>query len=182
MATAIDVANFFVEIFKDSKDPLTKSRLIKFVYNAQGCSLARMNKPLFDEDLEAWKAGPAVPSVYRATKDYDKTHISKTLEGPYSHNVFSKEQLDLLMDVSLKYGMYSTSRLWELCHDINSPWGKVYIEGKRHIKIPKESIRDYFSKYEPLEGFDIDKVLKNMKSVGYRDSEGYTVLPCDSGD
>ena len=182
MATAIDVANFFIEVFKDSEDPLTKFRLIKFVYNAQGCSLARMNEPLFDEDLEAWKAGPVVPSVYRATRDYGKTHISKTLEGSYSHNVFSKEQLELLMDVSLKYGKYSTSRLWELCHDLNSPWSKVYVDGKRNIKISKESIRNYFSEYEPLEGFDIDKVLKNMRPVGHRDPEGYTVLPNDPDD
>jgi len=177
MVTAIDVANFFIEIFKGSEDLLTRSRLIEFVYNAQGCSLARMNEPLFDEDLEAWKAGPVAPSVYRAARNYDKTHINKTLEGPYSHSVFSKEQLELLTDVSLKYGKYSTSRLWELCHDPNSPWGKVYVEGKRHIKISKESIRNYFSEYEPLEGFDMDKVLKNMRSVGYRDSEGFTILP-----
>jgi len=182
MATAVDVANFFIEIFKDSEDPLTKLRLIKFVYNAQGCSLARSGEPLFDEDLEAWKDGPVAPSVYRATINCGKAHICKIIGGPYSHSAFSKEQLTLLTDVSLKYGEYSTSKLWRLCHVPHGPWCKVYDEHKRNVKIPKESIRDYFSEYEPLEGFDIDKVLKNMKTVGYLDSEGYTVLPKDSDD
>ena len=47
MVRAIDVANFFIDRMKDTDDPMTNARLNKFLYFAQGHSLARLGTPLF---------------------------------------------------------------------------------------------------------------------------------------
>lgn len=161
---------------------MTKLRVVKFTYNAQGCSLANLGKPLYDEDIEAWKHGPVTPSVYGALSSYKEREAIKKTVGRYSKDVFSPEQISLLRDVAVKYGRFTTGTLVAVSHFPNGPWSKVYDEKRRHIKISKESIREYFSQNEPLDGFDLDRVLKFMKPLGPSDPEGNTILPADFDD
>jgi uncharacterized phage-associated protein len=181
MASATDVANFFIDVFKDTDDPMTKLRVMKMVYNAQGCCLARSGEPLFDEEIEAWKHGPVIPSIYRSLDSYKNDEIKRLL-GKYSKEVFTSDQIKLLIDVAVKYGKYTTSTLIDMCHSPGSPWSKVYSENRRNIKIPKELIREHFSAHEPLKGFDVERAIKGMKPLGHRDTEGNTILPKDFDD
>ena len=67
MLKAIDVANFFVDLANsDPDDCMTNLRVNKLLYFAQAWSVVRRNKPLFEEDMQAWKYGPVVPEVYTA--------------------------------------------------------------------------------------------------------------------
>jgi uncharacterized phage-associated protein len=43
-------------------------KLQKILYYMQGFHLARFDTPLFEEDIEAWMYGPAVPCVYEKYK------------------------------------------------------------------------------------------------------------------
>lgn len=57
MKKAKDVANFFVDLAnsdKNNKYPMTNERLNMLLYFSQGWYLARYNKPLFEEKIEAW--------------------------------------------------------------------------------------------------------------------------------
>jgi len=175
MASATDVANFFIEVFKDTDDPMTKLRVMKMVYNAQGCSLARFGEPLFDEEIEAWKHGPVIPSIYRSLDAYKNDIIKRPL-GKNSKEIFSQEQTKLLIDVAVKYGKYTTSTLDGVSRSPESPWGKAYIDNRRKVKIPKELIREYFSIHEPLKGFDIERAIEGMKPLGPPDPKGNTVF------
>lgn len=59
MKKAKDIANFFIDIVnndKNNKYPMTNERLNTLLYFAQGWHLARYNKPLFEEEIEAWSA------------------------------------------------------------------------------------------------------------------------------
>ncbi|MCL2142768.1 MAG: DUF4065 domain-containing protein [Methanomassiliicoccaceae archaeon] len=181
MASAMDVANFFIDVFKGTDDPMTMLRVMKIAYNAQGCSLARTGEPLFEEEIEAWKHGPVVPSIYRSLGRHKDGKIKRPL-GKYSKDVFTRGQIDLMIDVAVKYGKYTTGTLVNMCHAPESPWSKVYVQNRRNIKIPKELIREHFSVNEPLDVFDAEQAIKNMKLLGYRDPEGNTVLPNDFDD
>lgn len=68
--TANDIANWFlVTIDREAGETLSHLKLQKLVYYAQVWSLALFDKPLFDEDFEAWTYGPALPSLYQRFKD-----------------------------------------------------------------------------------------------------------------
>lgn len=57
MKKAKDITNFFIDLAnsdKNNKYPMTNERLNMLLYFAQDWYLARYNKPLFEEEIEAW--------------------------------------------------------------------------------------------------------------------------------
>ena len=177
MPKAMDVANFFIDLSQDT-EPMTMLRATKMVYFAQGCSLACLGEPLFDEDLEAWDKGPAARSVYDGLKRFGDKKIRKIV-GEYSDDVFTREQIGLMIEVQLKYGKFTTSELIAISHSNNGPWNEVYEEGKRNIKIPKDMLRDHFRNREQLNRFDMDAAIKNIRPSWPRDPSGRTIVPAD---
>ncbi|MCL2712319.1 MAG: DUF4065 domain-containing protein [Methanomassiliicoccaceae archaeon] len=181
MASAMDVANFFIHISPSLDEPMTMLRAMKLTYFAQGCSLACLEEPLFDEDVEAWRYGPVVPSVHKALAPFRKNKIKKTV-GDYRKDAFSAEQTQLMIDVGLKYGKYTTGTLVRMSHATNGPWCRVYEENRRHIKIPKQLMRTHFTENEPLDRFNIEDIIKIMRPAGPKGSDGSTTLPRDYDD
>lgn len=177
MISAADVSNFYIDMYMKSEDCMTNLRLNKFLYFAQGWSLVRLKKPLFNDTIEAWDYGPVVPNVYHKYYVCGKMPIDIVSES-YSEKVFTKEQKDLLLDIANKYGKYSTGELVNISHMPGSPWSAVYARSSSR-EIPLKSIADYFSKEEPLETFDIKKILSGMKTAGRRDENGHMILPAD---
>ena len=51
MAKASDVAEFYIAMYEDSEDRMTNLRINKFLYFAQGWCIARLGRPLFDEEI-----------------------------------------------------------------------------------------------------------------------------------
>lgn len=160
MCTTKDVANFFIDTVKHSVDTMTNMKINKLMFFAQGWSLALLNRPLFNEAIQAWKFGPVVPSVYQAFKYCGKNNIEITDED-YLSNVFKSDEFELLINVFAEYSKYSTSRLVALTHMPNTPWSIAYESGKNNI-IPNESIQAYFKTLEPLKSFNynIESSLK----------------------
>lgn len=50
------------------REGITNLKLQKVLYFAQVYYLAKLGKPFFRENLEAWNYGPVVPEVYRKFK------------------------------------------------------------------------------------------------------------------
>ncbi|MCL2142762.1 MAG: DUF4065 domain-containing protein [Methanomassiliicoccaceae archaeon] len=180
MATAVDVANFFIDLFRDTPDPMTYLRLEKFVYEAQAWSTVKLGGPLFSEDIEAWDYGPVIPSVYNTFKGHGRNQIRK-VSGEYSSDVFTAEQVRLLIDISRNLGRFATGTLVDRTHTDGSPWEQVHVKGRNNT-IPLELIRDHYSKHHVLDEFDAAKALKNIKQAGPRDPEGRTIFPKDWDD
>jgi uncharacterized phage-associated protein len=176
MASAMDVANFFIEIFKDSEDPVTNLRIQKLLYFAQGWSLIRLKEPLFEDDTCAWQHGPVVPNVYHELSSYCKGPITSTQDS-YSSTVFTTDQVTLLIDVAMKYRIYSTSKLVDMCHADGGAWKAIQKRNPPEQRIPIDAIREEFSKRGELKSFNVDAALRKMAAIGYRDSEGCLVLP-----
>ena len=180
VARAIDVANFFINEFKDSEDPMTKVRIQKFMYYAQAQCLVRLGHPLFDEDFQAWKYGPFIPEVgSKFMKRYDGEPIRRTI-GPLDLRAFRPDEIEVMMDVARYCGRFSTAALSERTHVANGPWDLVHKESGDPAIIEKSSIRDYYSKNEPIPSF-MDDVISRLPREGHMDRNGHLVLPagCD---
>lgn len=70
MASVFDVANFFIEVSPAFDDNMTQMKLYKMLYYAQGWSLVKLGRPLFDDEIQAWDYGP-VPQKARGNYDKD---------------------------------------------------------------------------------------------------------------
>lgn len=178
MCKASDIANFFINIsLSDKKDYITNIKLNKLMYFAQGWSLARYGKPLFHNDIQAWKYGPIIPSIYHDYKNCGDSPIT-VVDDDYSSNVFSGEQYSLLLDVYGEYGKFTARALSNMTNESGTPWSIFYREGKNTI-IPKNAIREYFLFLAPLKPFNLSLLTDELILGKYKPDLDYYVLPSD---
>lgn len=79
--TATAVANEFLRLSESDGEArrLDQMKLQKLLYFAHAWYLAYFDKPLFEEDFEAWPWGPVVRTVYIQTKDYGRDTVTEKL-------------------------------------------------------------------------------------------------------
>lgn len=131
-------------------------KLQKLMYFSEGWYSAITESLLTHSDFEAWRHGPVIKSTYHKYKGYGAYTIPKdevaysTIEELNLHPT----QLEVLQWVWDKYGHFDGKYLEEVTHK-ETPWIKARIglepsESSNRI-IPKQDIREYFSKvYEVL--------------------------------
>jgi uncharacterized phage-associated protein len=66
---AANVAQYIVKFFQECEDPVTNLKLQKLLYYVQGWHLGIYNKPIFNEDFQAWVHGPVIPEIYFQYKE-----------------------------------------------------------------------------------------------------------------
>ena len=181
MCKVSDVANFFVRLsLGGEEDFITNLKLNKLLYFAQGWSLVRLGKPLFQNDIQAWKYGPVVASVYHDYKNCGCSPITFVDEG-YLNSVFSGDQYALLLDVYAEYGRFTARALTSMTHESGTPWSLYYVEGENAV-IPKEAIRDYFQLLPELKKFNSSMIDESEIEGRFDPVLGYYVLPADDED
>ena len=178
MVKAIDVANFFIAEFRESDDPMTKVRIQKFMYFAQAEALVRLGHPLFREDFKAWHYGPVIPSVSKMTQDVPNGEPILDQLGDYDIHVFSTKELEILMDVSLYCGRFSTAELSRKTHVKGGPWDRAHSETGEAGTIPKDSIKEFYSRNDPIP-HSLREVVSRLPAEGYMGADGRTVVPDD---
>ena len=73
-----DIADYF--LLKGADDAnMTPMKLIKLVYIAHGWSLGLYNKTLINEQPQAWKFGPVIPSLYDEFKEFGNKKIERSI-------------------------------------------------------------------------------------------------------
>ena len=139
--TPIDVVKLFLKLQsldEESGDVITNLKAQKLLYYAQGVSLAKTGKPLFNDDFVAWQHGPVIPKTYSELKDFGRNQI--IFKDEVDVSLFEEEELNILVSVYKTFGQYSAWKLRDMTHS-ESPWRDVEI----NEIITKESIRSYFS-------------------------------------
>jgi uncharacterized phage-associated protein len=144
MTNAIDVAHWFTaSIDRDAGDSITHLKLQKLVYYAQAWALAQLDKPLFEEDLEAWTHGPVVPSLFDQFKDTGW----EALPYPDVVPTFESDIETLLEEILDVYGQLSARHLENLTHN-EAPWkaarGHIPDEIRAITPISKEIMKTYY--------------------------------------
>ena len=149
---ALDIANMFVEFVNAiPDDSIDNMKVNKLCYYSQAWCLTRLGYPLFSDDVEAWKYGPLIPSVYNAFKCCGKNPI---IEPTYhfDEDKLTSEELSLLVDVYMTYGKYTSIALSDKTHQPGTPWKTVFEEGKNNT-IPNDLMVKWFSESNELEVF-----------------------------
>lgn len=159
MYKTVEIANFFIHKGIESKEPISPIKLQKLLYFAYGWYYAIHNKKLFNENIEAWKFGPVINSIYHKTKKYGnagiKTLIEEISDGfeiktstpivPASDTV----TISFLNDVWKVYGVFTPIQLANLSHDQKGPWYKIAASHDFILplsqSIDDDSIKTYFN-------------------------------------
>lgn len=150
---ASQVANFFLDKGEEEDRPITMLKLIKVCYIAHGWKLALSDNPLFEENVEAWKYGPVIPSLYHEFKHFQKNPItSRATELDFENfNIIvpklpkrDSETRGILKKVWDVYKTVSGSSLISRTHADGTPWKECYKSGEENFIIPTEKIKVYY--------------------------------------
>jgi uncharacterized phage-associated protein len=158
MAKSLAVANEIILLAKAAGRPPTQMKLQKLIFFAHGWHLALADAPLVDEQFQAWKYGPVIPSVYQKFKQYGTMGITGLgLEAkrigetgiewiPPHLEPGAAFDAALLRKIWEVYGHFTGNQLSAMTHAPDTPWtrarqqyGDVF-----DIPIPDEDIKQYF--------------------------------------
>lgn len=154
MEKILNVAQYIYDELKNTlkytDEEIDEMKIHKLLYFAQRQSYAIINKPLFKEELEAWKYGPVNRTVrasfIKGTGFYDPTEE------------ISPEAMYIVKNVILEYGKLNSWELSEITHKeqswLNGRIGLLENENgsriikKQDIKKDSEKIRPYDHLYD----------------------------------
>ncbi|PRA79721.1 Panacea domain-containing protein [Microbacterium sp. MYb66] len=113
MANVQDVAAYIVTKCGE----MTAMKLQKLVYYSQAWHLVWSERPLFDEEIQAWANGPVVYDLYR--KHSGQFRVSDWPEGDVSHlSADETGSIDAVIDA---YFPFTAHQLSEMTHQ-EDPW------------------------------------------------------------
>lgn len=141
MNTVFDVANYILQ----KNGPMTTMKLQKLCYYAQSWSMAWDEKPLFNEEFQAWSNGPVCPQLFNTHRGIFS--LGKNYYADRASGKFSKDELETINKVLEFYGDKSPQWLSDLTHNEN-PW-KFARRGTPlgdpcDYEITKESMQQYY--------------------------------------
>ncbi len=155
------VVNYFLELANIDGEAISPMKLQKLLYLAHGWSLALADKPLLDKEIQAWKYGPVIPSVYQTFKEFGNDDITIRASGfSYEDGKFvtlypelpdgieHQWVRDLLKKVWEIYKPLTAAQLSTLSHLPGSPWSQTVGDNLGQIPsgrvIPDTIIKKYF--------------------------------------
>lgn len=152
------IANEFLDIAQRHGESLTPMKLQKLVYFAHGWNLGINDSPLINEEVEAWRYGPVIPSLYQEFKAFGGSPIEGRATSGYPLKVARLENTTgndhaytrrLLDWVWRKYGAFTPAQLSSMTHAPETPWkkawdsmGKYYLYG---VDINRNDIKEHFA-------------------------------------
>jgi uncharacterized phage-associated protein len=142
MATIYDVAKYILE----KQGRISTWKLQKLCYYSQAWALAWSDdKPLFNEDFQAWSNGPVCRELYDAHKGDYAISVDGLKVGDIKN--LSEDETDIIDNVLESYGDKSPLWLREQTHD-EPPWqdarGKLPDYERSEQVITKNAIGEYY--------------------------------------
>lgn len=163
VSTAAAVANNFLELGRlESEYPaIDQMKLQKLLFYAHAWHLANKERPLFEEDFEAWPWGPIVRDVYNQTRKFGRKpvtekiyRLTRTESGPLSYSLLYPEITDgdlkdFIRQIWDIHKEFTGIQLSNSTHDPGEPWTIVkesYGSLDSKPTIPNELIMSVFKK------------------------------------
>ncbi len=154
--SAMDVARHVIaafygkgkEVDERVSEGISNLKLQKLLYFCQAFSLAKLDRPMFKEELSAWKYGPVVSEVYEKYKEHENNPLPEPELQEGATNLSDEDKV-VVREVLEIFGGYSAIRLMETTHS-HKPWKdleKRVEKGERDIVIPQEAMKKY---YKPM--------------------------------
>ncbi len=151
-------------------EDITPLALQKILYYIQGFSTYFFDKPIFNDNAEAWVHGPVYREIYDRFSYYRYNPISKNEFESYNEiDSLNEKELKLIDSVINNFGVYSGKILEKMTHT-TIPWE----EGRKELSeeeyssniIDTDTMKDYFTnigkKYKMKDVSDISKYASSM--------------------
>jgi uncharacterized phage-associated protein len=170
---ALSIANYFLERARLLGESLDHMKVQELVYLANGEHIAIKGQPLINDQVEAWRYGPVIPSLHHAFHppgdppfDLPATYlvppglevrlevtspeaiedVVPTIDAPSApDHDFVRALLDRVWQT---YGSYTGIELSNMTHEPGSPWDQINTKYGGHIPkqtdIPVELMREHF--------------------------------------
>lgn len=142
MADARVVANRFLQLARPEGRPLTPMQLLKLVYIAHGWMLGLNNRPLVDQQIEAWQYGPVIRDLYNATRGYGRSPVAADVWAPAGG--LDPQEDDMVRQVYGLYSGMSGPQLSNITHMQGTPWQRTYEPGSFGDVIPNPLIAEHY--------------------------------------
>lgn len=144
------VADYFIAKNNESNLGLTNKKLQKLLYYSQAWHLVFFeNKPLFDEPIQAWVHGPAIPRVYGHFKEFVMNDITKDVDLELLNRSLNETEQDFLGEIWNIYGIFDAAYLEDLTHR-EEPWRKARNNAQPYeastAEILRTDMKDYYEK------------------------------------
>ena len=146
MARAVDVAALILD--RAPRGRATTFTVQKLVYYVQAWSLAWLDKPAFEDAVQAWKDGPVEPNLYaigRGEYEISRDHLAVVA----NRAAVSPEVARVVHAVWEAYGGLSGTELSSLTHR-EAPWRAARARGgaklgqRSSAPISHESMREFY--------------------------------------
>ena len=157
--TAMEIANWFLgRSWNDpEKNPqCDQMKLNKLVYYAQAWFLANFDKPLYEDDIEAWPHGPVIRDLYNEFCDFGRMPINRLgyqldlIDGEFEFEspIYNGQHKEFLAKVWNHYKKFTGIRLSNATHFPGEPWEIISrkVDLGKKPKIPTELIKSVFKK------------------------------------
>ena len=137
--SALTAAETLVEI---GGKAFSNLQIQKLLYLAQMFYMGQHDRAMFDDDFEAWKLGPVVPSVYQHAKIYGSRPVGKL----FTDRVYDQggAERDMLEKVVRELPDKSPWKLVSITHWDKGAWAKNYSQGDFGCTIPKQDILEEY--------------------------------------
>lgn len=149
-----DIVDYIIDRFeRGGKNDLTMLKLQKLLYYAQAYYLANYNKPLFDEEFQAWVHGPVNREIFDRFKETHSLYsitTCKDLRMGFDEEVLAKDDREYIDDFLNSFGHLSGADLEVMSHN-DAPWIKAR-NGLKPLEecenvIPKDEMLIYYANF-----------------------------------
>lgn len=130
------IANYFLDLAAAAGQRITPMKLQKLIYYAHGWYAGYYNRPLINENVQAWQYGPVIPSLYHEFKPYGANPIQGKATA-YIDGVFREvpppddpNVQQFLRNVWSSYSPFTGIALSEMTHAADSPWDITWRENR----------------------------------------------------
>lgn len=154
------IANTIIALSKNNNIKTNLLKLMKLSYISVGYCLSFEFDP-FREDIQAWKYGPVIPSLWHEFKEFslydpiDRLGKYRNSEGGISTGIIEDNSsnntdsftYNVILFVMNKYLENNSWELVDKTHEEFTPWKKYeerVLQKEKNIIIPKTEIKDYY--------------------------------------
>ncbi|QKF64112.1 Panacea domain-containing protein [Campylobacter corcagiensis] len=132
---ALYVAKYILAKCTNDGHPISNLQLQKILYYIQYEFLTKYDEPLFEDDFEAWKFGPVIPSIYYKYCAGGSLKIISNDNADEDFNDLYLNQKYVIDEIVEKQRIKYPWNLVNEVHKKNKAWDKVFSQGAGSGKI-----------------------------------------------
>lgn len=130
--SALQVCKYLLNIAYQNGDLITNLKMQKLLYYAQAWYMVNnKGRRLFSDEIQAWKYGPVVPTVYNALKKHNRSPIRLNVDNE-DFTVISKKQKKFMEEFAVEFFGVSASELVAMTHT-EAPWKTAWAKGEGSV-------------------------------------------------